>query len=250
MSFSVILPTFNEQGHIKDLIHNIKKIFKKKKIKFEIIVIDDNSTDLTVKKVKSINKKNIKVFVRYNNKNLADSISLGIKKSKFKYIIWMDADFQHPPAFIKKFITYCKKYDVTVFSRFLKNSKRYFDKKPNIKEFNENQSILFNNMCRSFFYKDLTDYTSGFICIKKNKIKNIILKGYYGEYFLSLLVDCKIKKLSIKELPFNEKTRKTGMSKTGVKLSLPYIYLCLNYFYCFLLNLLKKNLNLINNIKL
>ena len=242
MSFSIILPTLNEQGHIKELINNIEKNFYKQKIKYEIIVIDDNSADQTVKEVKSINKKNIKVLVRYNKKNLADSINLGIKKSKFKYIIWMDADFQHPPGFIKKFIKHSKKYDVVVFSRFLKNSIRYFDKNVKIKEFNENQSILFNKICNAFFYRDLTDYTSGFICIKKEKIKNLRLKGYYGEYFLSLLIDCKIKKLSIKELPFNEKSRKTGLSKTGIKLSLPYIYLCLNYFYCFLFNLLKKNL--------
>ena len=240
MSFSIILPTLNEQGHIKELINCIKKNFYKKKIKYEIIVIDDNSSDQTVKKVKSIKKKNIKIFVRYNKRNLAESINLGIKKSKFKYIIWMDADFQHPPSYINKFIKYAKKYDVIIFSRFLKNSKRYFDNNIDIKEFNENQSIIFNKICNKFFYKDLTDYTSGFICIKKDKIKNLRLKGYYGEYFLSLLVDCKIKKLSIKEFPFNEKSRKTGLSKTGIKLSLPYIYICLNYFYCFMSNLLKK----------
>jgi dolichol-phosphate mannosyltransferase len=245
MSFSIILPTLNERGHIKDLIFAIEKNFYKKKIKYEIIIIDDNSSDGTIKEVKSIKKKHIKIFVRHNQKkNLADSINLGIKKSIYENVMWMDADFQHPPEFIKQFIKYSKKFDVIIFSRFLEDSQRYFDKKINTKEFNENQSILFNKICNFFFYKDLTDYTSGFIFIKKKKINNMILKGYYGEYFLSLLIQCKLKNLSIKELPFKEKLRKTGSSKTGIKLSFAYIYLCLNYFYCFLINLLKKNLRI------
>jgi dolichol-phosphate mannosyltransferase len=245
MSFSIILPTLNEQGHIKELIYNIEKNFLKKKIKYEIIVIDDNSIDQTAKQVKSLKKKNIKIFIRHNQKkNLADSINLGIKKSIYNNIIWMDADFQHPPEYIKKFIKYSEKFDVIIFSRFLKKSQRYFDKDVNTKEFNENQSILFNKICNFFFYKDLTDYTSGFILIKKDKIKDIKLKGYYGEYFLNLLIQCKLKKFSIKELSYKERLRKTGLSKTGIKLSIAYIYLCLNYFNCFLLNLVKKNLKI------
>ena len=83
MSFSIILPTLNERGHIKELILAIEKNFSKKKIKYEIIIIDDNSSDGTIKEVQSIKKKNIKIFVRHNQKkNLADCINLGIKKYK------------------------------------------------------------------------------------------------------------------------------------------------------------------------
>ena len=77
---------------------------------------------------------------------------------------------------------------------------------------------------------------------------NIKLKGYYGEYFLNLLIQCKLKNFSIKELPFKEKSRKTGSSKTGIKLSFGYIYLCFNYFYCFLINFLKKNLRINSSV--
>ena len=47
MSFSVILPTLNESGHIIDLINKISHIFKQRKIDFEIIVVDDSSIDKT-----------------------------------------------------------------------------------------------------------------------------------------------------------------------------------------------------------
>jgi glycosyltransferase involved in cell wall biosynthesis len=47
VSYSVILPTFNEGGHIVNLIKEIQNVFIKLKCKYEIIIIDDNSTDKT-----------------------------------------------------------------------------------------------------------------------------------------------------------------------------------------------------------
>tara|TARA_A100001015_G_scaffold285580_1_gene353292 strand:+ start:304 stop:522 length:219 start_codon:yes stop_codon:yes gene_type:complete len=58
MSFSIILPTLNERGHIIDLINIIRNIFQKNKISFEIIVIDDNSNDGTGQIVDKYKKKN------------------------------------------------------------------------------------------------------------------------------------------------------------------------------------------------
>ena len=111
MSFSVILPTLNEAGHIVQLVKSIGKVLSKHK--YEIIIVDDNSTDTTPElclKLKKTNKK-VNFFSRKGlKKNLAESINLGIKKSKFENIIWLDADFQHPPQYIKKFTNYQKNF--------------------------------------------------------------------------------------------------------------------------------------------
>ena len=231
MNYSIILPTLNENGHIIQLIKSIKKNFNNKKNSYEIIVIDDNSEDGTINTIKRYKKKNkkIKLFVRHNKKkNLAESLNLGISKSKYENLIWLDADFQHPPEYIKTIFKYSKNYDVVIFSRFLKKSIRYFDKNIKTKEANEDQSIFYNKLCKFIFYNNITDYTSGYICIKKNKIKNIKLNGYYGEYFLSLLIYCKKNNLSILELPFKEKLRKTGSSKTIGGSKTRYIFVCFN----------------------
>ena len=146
MSYSVILPTLNEKGHIIQLIKKIEFIFSEIQQEYEIIVVDDNSTDGTIDLVKDVAKDydNIKLFVRQDlKKNLANSIYLGIQKSKHENIIWMDTDFQHPPNYIKLFHDYQKKYDVVIFSRFLKNSVRYFEDDKSKKELNENQSFFF-----------------------------------------------------------------------------------------------------------
>ena len=245
MNYSIILPTLNEKNHIINLISSIKKNFINKKNGYEIIVVDDNSEDGTIDVIKNELKKNkkIRLYVRNNKKrNLAKSINLGINKSKYENIIWMDADFQHPPEYIKKIFKHMYKKDIVVFSRFLKKSIRYFDNKKMIKENNENQSILFNTLCNFIFYKDITDYTSGYICIKKKLIKKITLKGFYGEYFLNLMVFCKKNQLKILELPFKEKIRKTGKSKTIGGSNIRYLILCWNYAFSIIINYIYKKL--------
>ena len=117
MSYSIILPTLNEAGHIEDLIKKINSVFLEIPEKFEIIIVDDDSTDGTDKLCNQMLKEyeNLKFFSRKGlKKNLANSINLGIKESKHENIIWMDADFQHPPDFFKQFYIQKDKFDVLI----------------------------------------------------------------------------------------------------------------------------------------
>ena len=79
-----------------------------------------------------------------------------------------------------------------------------------------------------------------YICIKKKELIGYKLEGFYGEYFLDLMVYCKRKKLKILELPFKEKTRESGKSKTIGGNNLRYIILCLNYVFSIFTNFIKK----------
>ena len=246
MGYSVILPTLNEAGHIIQLTNKISETLSKTNEKFEILIIDDDSSDNTPELCKELERErnNIFFFSRSGQKkNLADSINLGVKKSKYDNIIWLDADFQHPPEYIGSFHKYIDNHDLIIFSRFLKESKRYFEEEKFKKEINENQSVMFNKICRLFLYEDITDYTSGFICIKKNIFSDYKLKGYYGEYFVDLINHCKIKKFSIIELPFIEKARYSGISKTYPEFSLKYIILLYKYMICLIKNIFKKWIN-------
>jgi len=218
-NYSVLLPTLNEVGHIKLLIDDIKKNFVTKKIDYEILVIDDNSTDGTIEVVESISKldPNIKIIVRKSKKrSLVASLNEGIKNANNNYIIWMDADFSHPPNYINEFIekNILEDYDAIIFSRFLKNSERYYllqNIKPKVID---KMSFVLNKICQNVISKNFTDYTSGFICIKKETISEINISGYYGDYFIDLIFELLKRKKKIRELPYIEKDRASGFSKT------------------------------------
>ena len=243
MQYSVILPTLNENGHIASLISVIEKVFKINKKIFEIIIIDDNSSDGTIDTVKSLLKQNdnLKIHIRINQKkNLAESINFGIKLAKYENIIWMDADFQHPPKYIEEFIKKADQYDAIICSRFLEGSKRYFKDENLNKDINENQSYIFNQICKLLLYKDITDYTSGYICIKKKIFKNFKLNGFYGDYFVNLLSYLKRNNFNITEIPFKDEIRASGYSKTIVNLNLKYTYTCLRYIFTLMKNFFLK----------
>lgn len=242
-SYSIILPTYNEEGHIKKLIHEIYDIFSKNDILFEIIIVDDNSSDGTINIINEIcsKNKNIEKIIRYNKKSsLVDSLNEGIFYSNYENIIWMDADYSHPPKFLNHFFEQKdQEFDVIVFSRFLKDSRRYFDKEGLSPKFIDKLSFILNQFCKFLLYKNFTDYTSGFICIKKSIINNYNLTGHYGDYFIRLINYCFLKQARIKELPFTELDRLTGYSKTTSN-KLNFFVKCYFYLYTIIECYLKK----------
>ena len=247
MNYSVILPTLNENGHIVQLINSISTIFTKRDLVFEIIIVDDNSEDGTIQTVERYKKENkkIQLIVRSNlKKNLADSINEGIINAKYENIIWMDADFQHPPEYINEFINEIHNCDVVIASRFLSTSERYFKNKNFAKDINENQSYLFNKLCKLFLFQDVTDFTSGFICLKKYYFKDFKLQGFYGDYFVNLITHLKKRKASIIEIPFTDNIRATGHSKTLVKINVKYIYTCFRYLLTLFFNIIRIKIKL------
>ena len=125
---------------------------------------------------------------------------------------------------------------------FLKESERYFNKHSFKKDVNENRVIYLIKFV-DIFFKDITDYTSGFICVKKNFFLNYSLRGFYGDYFLDLILQLKKENKKIFEIPFKDEERASGYSKTVVNINIKYLYTCLRYFFTLFKTLLKFKFN-------
>ena len=74
-SYSVILPTLNEVGHINSLIEDISNIFKKQNVQYEIIIVDDNSKDGTLEEIFKIDDPQIILHKRINKKKFSRSLN-------------------------------------------------------------------------------------------------------------------------------------------------------------------------------
>ena len=211
LKYSLILPSYNEYNNLKLLIPKLMDCFKVRN--YEIIIVDDNSPDLTPFKLKPKFKKYkfIKFILRKKNRSLGLSIRDGIKISKSDNIIVMDSDFNHRPLDLKKMISKFEKKncDFICGSRFIHNgySSTFF---------RHHTSKLFNFYVNLITNGYLTDNLSGFFIIKKKFIRNQLNKIFYGygDFYIRLLYLMQKKKLRITEIPLKYAPRKFGVSKS------------------------------------
>lgn len=206
---SVVLPTYNERDNILNLIKALEKAIKNP----EIIVVDDNSPDKTWQVAKNLNKKNVKVIRRVNERGLPSAIAYGISKAKGDVIIWMDCDLSHPPKTTILLINALKDADIAIGSRYVKFGA---DKRKFIRTFT---SKLFNMFASFLLNLKVKDTDSGFIAAKKEVFNKVsIYQHGYGEYFLKFMYDAQRKGFKIVEVPFINHDRTSGESKTGENL--------------------------------
>jgi dolichol-phosphate mannosyltransferase len=215
---SVILPTFNERENIIPLVEGIHKAVT---ATCEIIIVDDNSTDGTISIVnayiKKSKKNNIRLIVRKSDHGLTKSIQEGIDNANGSIVVWMDADLSMPPEDIPRLLKKIYEgYDLSIGSRFAPGGKqKQIEKKGKDAPLPIILSKILNTLTRYFIRIPVTDFTSGFITIKKNVLERIRLRGDYGEYFINLVTDAHRQGFSITEIPYICYPRLHGESKTG-----------------------------------
>jgi len=108
---SIIIPVYNEEKVIKQIIENLKK----QNLDCEIIVVNDASTDKSKKILENIN--GIKLINHEHNKGYGASLKTGIKESKNEWILIIDADGTYPAESISKIVKHINKYDMVIGAR-------------------------------------------------------------------------------------------------------------------------------------
>jgi len=244
------MPTINESQNLKVLIPEIiNELSHINNLLFEIIIIDDQSTDNSREVVLNLNKKfkNIRFISRINTPSLPMSIYEGIEKAGYDYVMWLDADGSMPSSDVIKLVkTQIKNPEAVIIgSRFVEGggykgvisdeNKSLISTFKNI--YNSEDSMLaillsryFNLFLSKIIGTNVKDITSGFIIGKKVYFnKKSFSEGSYGDYFIYLLKDLDKQKIDFIEVGYICLTRSYGVSKTGtnyfklIKRSIPYI---------------------------
>ena len=127
MKISIVTPTFNEIDNIEKLCLEIKQEFEKNKYDYEHIVIDNNSNDGTIEKLRQIAKEDKKLKVIINTKNFGHIKSPfhGLLQSSGDATILMASDFQDPIEMIPKYIDEWKKGKKIVLGEKIKSEENF-----------------------------------------------------------------------------------------------------------------------------
>jgi glycosyltransferase involved in cell wall biosynthesis len=202
---SIIIPVLNEQENLVTLYAGLKEILEKNDILFEIIFIDDGSTDNSYHVLEELHKKDTRVKVIQFRKNFgkAAAISAGFEKAVGEVVFTMDADLQDNPKEIPNFLEKMQEgYDLV--SGWKK--KRY---DPLAKRLT---SRIFNKVVSILTHQKLHDINCGFKAYRKEVIKALNL---YGELHRFIPIMVGWEGYRIGEIEVEHSPRRFGKSKYG-----------------------------------
>ncbi len=216
----VVLPTYNEAGNIQKVIEEIFLLQSKLKTwELAILVVDDFSPDKTAEIVKKLQSQYPTLYLIQGKKEglgkaYVRGFTYAINKLKADVIFEMDADLQHPPSLIPKFLDQIDRgAEFVIGSRYIKGGAIPKNWGLHRKAF----SVLGNLIVRlGFMTLKVHDWTNGYRCIQSSFIKQILseLNPYSGYVFQIALLDKALKKnVVIKEIPMKFRDRKKGISK-------------------------------------
>ena len=213
LKVSVVLPTFNEVGNIGLLI---EALLARLPGPSEIIVVDDDSPDLTWQAVEELRKMDPRIHLirRIGRRGLTSALQEGIAAAEGAYVFWMDCDLSQPPEKISELLEALKDNDIVVASRYVPGGEE--------KGHSALGSMLSKMICRFaslVLSSVIKDYTSGYVGARKEILKAIPLEGDYGEYCIGFLYRALRKGYRILEIPYTCRPRHSGESKTATHLS-------------------------------
>ncbi|MBS3121373.1 glycosyltransferase family 2 protein [Candidatus Woesearchaeota archaeon] len=204
---SVIIPIFNEKKTIAELIQEIDFVMKTSGYYYEIIAVNDFSTDETGKILDSLQTrtKNLKVIHHQYNKGYGASLKTGINFAKNNLIAMLDGDGTYLPQDILKLIHYSKDYDLVSGARVGKRVKIPLLRIP--------AKFILTILARILTGIRIPDLNCGLRIIKKDNIKKFYhLLPQRFSFTMTHLLACLSNGYEVKFVPINYKKRKGNSS--------------------------------------
>ncbi|GAA4322130.1 glycosyltransferase family 2 protein [Pontixanthobacter gangjinensis] len=209
MQVSVVIPLLNEEQSLVELYNWIVKVLRSNSFSYEIIFIDDGSTDGSWRTIEALSENDEQVKgIRFNrNYGKSQALHAGFLKAEGDVVITMDADLQDNPEEIPELYDMIIKEGNDLVSGWKK--KRY----DNVLTKNL-PSKLFNAAARKTSGVKLHDFNCGLKAYRKDVIKNIDVYGEMHRYIPVLAKNAGFYRITEKEV--QHQARKYGTTKFGV----------------------------------
>jgi len=206
---SIIVPTYCEVENLPALIPQIDQALKQTSLRYEIVIVDDDSPDGTEDLCQDLSQRfPLRLITRRDERGLASAVVCGLRAALGKILVVMDADLSHPPTAIPDLVTACQSpcCDFSIGSRYVEGGSI---------DSNWTRFRHLNSQTASWLARGLTkakDPMSGFFAIKRStfiKAQEIRPLGY--KIGLELLVRCDCRHVA--EVPIAFRDRTLGNSK-------------------------------------
>jgi len=208
LDVSVVVPLYNEEESLTELHDWIKKSLNNLDYSFELIFIDDGSTDNSWDIINNLSRTNanVKGYRFLKNYGKSQALNAGFKYAKGNLIATLDADLQDSPEELPSMIDKLKKEKLDLVSGWKKRRHDNFFLK-NI------PSKIFNFAARTISGINLHDFNCGIKVYKNNVVKTIDVRGEMHRYIPFLASEAGFKNISEKEV--QHQARKYGVTKFG-----------------------------------
>ncbi len=202
MNISIVIPAYNEEKGIADTIDGIVKTLNNVGIEYELIIVNDGSTDNTATIVEH---RNVEIINHKEKKGYGASLKTGIQHSRFENILIMDADGSYPPEHIPELLNDTVNYDMVVGARIGSTVKIPLIRKP--------AKWFINKLANYLSEKKIPDLNSGMRLFKKEVYQHFIRILPNGFSFTTTItLALLINDYKVKYIPINYHKRK-GRSK-------------------------------------
>ena len=201
----------NEEGNVEALVHSIIKVFLSTDIQdYEVIIIDDNSTDGTGAIADELSDKHsfIKVIHRAGDPGVGYTLKAGFEKSRGDIIVTLDGDFSHDPEDIPRLLS------PIYFGADLSIGSRYVD--GGICHMPLSRIIIsraYNLLLKILSGMRINDFTTGYRAVKKNTLESVDLVSDGFESHPELHIKAIKKGFKVVEIPITYVGRVKGKSK-------------------------------------
>jgi glycosyltransferase involved in cell wall biosynthesis len=226
MKISVIIPCFNEENTIIEILKKVNK--QKKNFDIEVIISDDGSTDRTINLLDENIDLYDKLVKNKNNLGKGSAIKKGLEKTEGDIIIFQDADLEYDPndyrKLVKPFLE--NQADVVYGSRFLGGGK--YVRIHFFWHYLANKILTF--ICNIFINLNLTDMETGYKVFRSSVLKDISLKEKTFSFEPEITIKLSKKKCKFYEVPITyngrsyEDGKKIGLKDAFIALKAIFLY--------------------------
>jgi glycosyltransferase involved in cell wall biosynthesis len=206
MLLSVIIPVFNEEQTVGNIIRRVKAVMEKLGFKYEVIVVDDCSRDQS----REISKKaGIRVYQLKEHMGKGYALRAGLAEAEGKIVVTIDSDGSHRPEELPMLLAPVLKdqADLVIGSRYL------VQKPVAARKLNAFGVRLFNFLIRLFTKTAVSDSQSGYRVMKSTVLKGMSLKSDEYEIESEMLVKTARRGFRVMELPITFEQRTYGRSR-------------------------------------